>query len=255
MTTNPSDVKPPVGTITPAAPGSVKPVTPEPAKPVQQPPAASKPGVTPEPGGVKPEPQTVPVSALLDERSKRQALEAELALLRQPTAMPVQQSYQQPPVNQAYQEVEKLWDTDPRRAVQAEILTAIEWYDKVNGAIDQQADILSNKYADFNDHRSAAQRYVRSLPATQRANPGVLEMAYFIVRGQSVDDVLKRQEQTLMERFHSGELAANYPSGTVSRAAPNTGINLTDEQRAVANAMGLTEDAYASQIKLTPERR
>ena len=77
-------------------------------------------------------------------------------------------------------------------------------------------------------------------------------MAYFIVRGQNVDDVLKQRETDLIAKFQTGEFAGSFstPSGLQSGPAPRAVTGLTDEQRAVANAMGLTEEGYASQIKL-----
>ena len=251
----PSDVQKPGGNVTPPAPGSEpKPASPEPAKPPAQPaPGAPKPGVT-TPPVEKPESQTVPLATLMEERNKRQALEAEVALMKQQVQQPSQGSFQnqpQPPMNQLALEVEKLWDTDPRKAVQAEMMLAMDWYDRTNNSIDQQADILAGKYSDFNQWRSTATRYARSLPLNQRGQPGVLEMAYFIVRGQNVDDLLKKQNEDLMQKFQTGELAGmvSTPPGATGAPAPHQGIQLTEEQRTAAAAMGVSEEEYSKYIK------
>lgn len=239
------------GNVTPAAPVSKPTVPSEPAKQAQPTPGA-QPGVTPKPEGDKDQAQTVPLATLIDERSKRQALEAEVALMKQQLSAPSSyQQQQQPPVNQMAMEIDKLWDTDPRKGVQAEIMMAMDWYDRTNNSIDQQADVLSGKYTDFNQWRSNATKYVRSLPLQQRSQPGVLEMAYFIVRGQNVDDILKRQNDDLMAKFQTGELAGmvSTPPGAVGSPAPRSGVQLSEEQRAAAAAMGVPEEEYVKYIK------
>jgi len=247
----PSDEKIPVGNVTPTAPASTPAATPEPAKTEVQPaPGASTPVEPPKTDGDKLDPQTVPVGALLEERNKRQALEAEMALLRQPPQQPQypQQPQQQP--NVRAEEIEKLWDTDPRKAVQAEMMMAMEWFDRTNNSIDQQADTLAGKYTDFSQWRSQASRYVRALPLQQRAQPGVLEMAYFIVRGQNVDGMLKQQNEDMIKKFQTGELAGQVstPAGMVSAPASTPGVALTDDQRNAAAAMGVSEEEYAKYV-------
>ena len=236
----------PAGPATPAAPGS-RPVTPAPAPAAQPTPAAAVPAGVPAAPAVPA--QTVPIATLLEERGKRQALEAELSALRNQTQAPQPPIQQQPNVNQ---ELERLWETDPRRAVQAELMMAINWYDQTNAQLDFQADQLTTKYADFNNWRTQAMRYVRGLPTQQRAQPGVLEMAYYIVRGQNVDDILKQQNDDLMRRFQSGELAASVsPQGGMSPSQPaQRGIQLTAEQMRAADAMGVPHEEYVKYVKI-----
>ena len=274
-------VTPPVGTPggtpTPPAPGSdpkpaAQPVTPpvgQPAAPAQPKPgepgpAATTPApATPPAGDPKAAPQTVPIAALLDERGKRQALETEIAQLRaaQPPS-PIQQTMypqQQPAAPQQPQTpqpgmtaeaMDKLWDSDPRQAVNQTFMAGIDWYDRVNNSIGHQADQLATKHPDFNTHRSAAERYVRALPVAQRGAPGVLEAAYFIVRGQNVDYIIQNHEAELMRKYQAGELATPPPAGAgQAPAAPQGGVMLTEEQRTVAGAMGLTEEQYVANMK------
>jgi len=258
--TKPSDVKQPDGTVTPTPPGGT-PATPTPAatkpgepSPGAQPgatpsPAANQPGASPTPGA-KPEEKTVPINALHEERTKRQALEAEIAQLKahniqQQPAQPQQQTASPDAIRK---EIDNLWDTDPKKAVQAEIMVALDWRDRIDSSMDQEADNLAQKYTDFNDYRSAAQGYVRSLPLDQRSKPGIMELAYYVVRGQNVDSIMERQRNDLIQRYQSGELAASLassPSGTVT-PAPQQGIQLTEDQLKAASMMNLSPEDYAS---------
>jgi len=236
----------------------VQAATPEPAKPVQPTPAAATPAVvTPKPEVKPAEPTQVPLPVLLEERTKRQQLEAEVAQLRQLTQP---QQYQQPvqqqqPAFDPRAELEKLWDSDPRKAVQAEIMFAMDWRDQVDAQLNIQADNLAMKYPDFNNFRSAALGYVRSLPVHQRGANGILDAAYFMVKGQNYDLMLQRKEEELIEKYRRGEITAAQlvqPSGTFSHPASSEPVQLTPDQIRVAEAMGLSMDGYASQIKLKP---
>ena len=224
-----------VASVTPGS--ETPPVTPEPAAVPAQPTPEAKPG----------DAQTVPLATLMEERGKRQSLEAEITLMKQQSQVqsPLPQVQQQPP-NQVAEEIDKLWDTDPRKGVQAEIMLAMDWYDRTNNSIDTQADSLSTKYTDFDKWRTNATRYVRALPLQQRSQQGALEMAYFIVRGQNVDDLLKQQNEDLMRKFRTGELAGmvSTPAGAVGSPAPSSAVQLSDGERQAANAMGISEEDY-----------
>ncbi len=265
-----SEPKPATPPVTPAAkpPEPAKPAAPQPpaGQPAPTPPATppatppvGQPGVTPPPGAPTGEPQTVPIGALLDERNKRQALENEVAALKQaPGASP----YGQPPQAQPQQQVQpqnvnaqldELWKTDPRQAVNQTLLMGIDWYDRVNNAIDVQADQLAGKYADFNTHRLAATRYVRSMPVQQRGMPGAVEAAYFYVKGQNVDEIIKASEIEIARKIAAGEMVATPPGGMQTAPAPVPGaVAATPEQRAVAQAMGMSEGDYMANIKKQP---
>jgi hypothetical protein len=253
--------------VTAVAPGGQTPVSPVPGAPAQPTPGAAAPQVNPpQPGASAPaagQPGMVPLPALQEERSRRQALEAEVENLKrlvqpgnqpqQPVVVPGQQPLQADP----RVELEKLWDTDPRKAVQVEIMYAMDWRDRVDASLNVQADQLAARFSDFNNYRSTTLGYIRSLPAHQRTQPGILEAAYHMVRGQNVDMLLQQRENELMDKYRRGEItmaqAAAPGAGSFSAPAIQTGtVQLTQEQINVANAMGLTPDQYASQIKLPP---
>ena len=250
----PADAKP--AAIVPAA-------SPEQAKPVQPPAQAVPPVAAPsKPADVKPEPGTVPLSALHEERTARQQLQAELASLKaqmsniQSGIQPVVQQ-QQPQVHDAKAELDKLWDTDPRKAVDQTIMYAFDWKDRIDAGLENQADQLAQKDPDFNVYRGTTMNYVRTLPLNQRGTNGILEAAYFMIKGQNVNTILQNREAELMEKYRRGDMAAGLstPPGSFSSPAPVSGTSLTEEQMRVAEAMGLSPEGYASQIKLqTPQR-
>lgn len=243
------------GTPNPAAP--VPAASPAPATPVQGTPAPAAPAASPA-GGVTPPAGMVPISALHDERNKRQELAQEVERLRNQVNQTQQQQHlpQQQSVAQVDPKVEldKLWDTDPRKAVQVEILYAMDWRDRVDASLNQQADTMAQKYPDFNNYRSATLSYIRSLPAHTRGQPGILEGAYYMVRGQNVDQLLQARENELLEKYRRGEITAaqlQAPAGSFSAPVIQTGsVQLTEDQLKVANMMGLKPEEYASQIKL-----
>lgn len=245
----PSDVKPA---------GTVAPVTPEPAKTVQATPAAVPPAGATTPNVAKPGDGLVPLPALQEERSKRQALESEVAELKRMVQQqqhpqqfqPQQQQFVDPQV-QRKQELEKMWEEDPRKAVQTEIMYAMEYRDYVEANLEQQADYLAKQYPDFNNYRSSVLAQIRSLPLGQRGNPGVLEASYFMVRGQNLDTLLSQREADMMEKYRRGEISASQlgvPQGTSSASFQPTGVQLSDEQRKVARAMGMSEEGYAKHM-------
>lgn len=245
-------------------PGNPNPAPAAPAAPATPPPAASAPASTPPPAAKAGVPQpsgaqggpTVPLAALQEEREKRQSLQMELEQLRRtaapsPQPQPVQ-APQAPVADEAWRmQIEKLWETDPRRAVQAEIMQAVTWYDNVIARIDHEADALTNKYQDFPNYRTAAMNYVRSLPHEQRAMPGIVEMAYMLVRGQNVDNILKTREEELMARFQSGQMVGqmNVPGSYGSPMVPQNSVTLNDDQRRAAAAMNISEADYVRHIK------
>jgi len=255
---NPGSVTPGASPATPgvsANAGAVNPVPTSVPNDVKQ-------GASSQPTDAKGGQQTVPLAALHEEREKRQALQAEVEQLKNLVQQSVyqqpqqQQQYQAPQPQQqvqnpAHQELERLWESDPRKAVQGEILLAMDWYDRINAGLDSQADQLSQKHPDFNNYRSQAYQYMRSLPLTQRSNPGALELAYFVVRGRNTDSIVKSREQELYQQFQQNPAQFQTPPGMSSQPqVPQGGVQLTDEQRAVAAVMGMSEDEYARNIQI-----
>jgi hypothetical protein len=258
--TEPNPAVPEVKPVDPAAstpPGGVPPATPPPeankpgepapgAKPPEEKPPVGQPGVPPTSA-----PKEVPITALHEERDKRQSLEAEVAGLRQEMAASrnQQQQPQQQPQQDSRKELEELWEEDPKKAVRMEIMYAMDWRDRIDSGLESQADELARKYPDFNTYRSTALGQVRSLPLNQRGGQGILEASYFMVRGQNTDQIVKDQEAELLEKYRRGEISVQglaTPPGSFSTPAPVAGVAATQEQINVAGVMGMTIDEYMS---------
>jgi len=262
-------------TVTP--PAAVSPQVPAPAKPpvpaaqVPPVPATQIPPATPppaaKPAGVPPVPAegiTVPITALHEEREKRQQLQAQLESMKKIMSSgvlfdvngnPVMQ--QQPQQQQAapqYQEIEKLWESDPRKAVQAEIYAAMSWRDQVDAGVEQQAMAVSEKNPDFNNFRPEVMTYLRTLPIEQRNRPGMIEAAYYFIKGQKVDNIVARTRQEweaeYLRKLQAGELATMLPVGATGvPPTPQGAVTLTQDQKNAAAAMRVPEAEYAKWIQ------
>jgi hypothetical protein len=191
----------------------------------------------------------------MEERDKRQGLQSELESLRgQLSALKQQVTGVQAPVAQPQNDMkahlDKLWETDPRQAVQAEIMMAAQWMDNVNAQVEHEAASLAGKYNDFNDYRNIAMGYVRSLPLEQRGRPGVVEMAYLVARGQNVDKIIENQRAQLAQQFQQNPAMFQVPPGA---GAPQVMVGakpaLNDDQMKAAAAMGMSPEEYGKYIK------
>lgn len=230
----------------------------DPIKPDVNPPASSgqalvtpppsSAGSTP-PGGVKPpEPgaNTDPaklLAALHEEREKNRELAARLETQLPPTTPPPSTG------KTIQQELDELWETDPRKAVQAEMMYGFQWYDQVNTALDSQRSSLRAKYPDFSQYESQAMNYVRTLPLNQRSMNGVVEAAYFLQKGQSSDQIYQNAMQEIIRKIQAGESVQGLPSGTPPVGTPPPGGKLTDQELAVAAAMGISPEDYMKNRK------
>jgi hypothetical protein len=166
--------------------------------------------------------------------------------------MPAQQQQQQ--AAPQYQEIEKLWETDPRRAVQAEIYAAMSWRDQVDAGVEQQAVAVSEKNTDFNNFRPEVMTYLRTLPIEQRNKPGMVEAAYYFIKGQKVDNIVARTRQEweadYLRKLQAGELAAMLPAGATGvPPTPQGAITLTPDQMKAADAMRIPHAEYAKWIQ------
>jgi hypothetical protein len=220
-------------------------------------PAPAKPAVSGTPAPAAPAGGMVPLAALQEERERRQSLQADLESLKQQVGRLQQpQTYQQPVQQQQQPQVDhtaelnRLWETDPRKAVQVEIMMAAQWTDNINAQVDQESDALANKYKDFNNFRGEAMRYVRSLPLEQRARPGIVEMAYMLARGQGVDQLIEQQRVQLQQQFQQNPAMFQMPVGAGGNPPPTQQpVGLTEEQLKVAAAMRMTPEQYSAGIR------
>lgn len=261
----PGSVNDPAGAATPPDPEG----TPTPGQQLdpqgQQPPTpGSEPGASgQQPDGNQGADKTVPLAALHEERQRRQELQAELDVLKQIAGdnvlfdingRPVPQSQQQQQVSpqgdtQVNAELEKLWESDPRKAVQVEIMAAMSWRDNMETQVDNQVLAAGSKYQDFNEYEGTVRQYIRSLPLEQRSKPGVVDLAYFVVKGQNANNAVERARQEMMRKLQAGNQVQGLQPGARSAPPQPKGAQLTDEQMRVADAMGLTPEQYMSAMK------
>lgn len=205
--------------------------------------------------------QQVPITALHEEREKRQALaekvealEAQLTRLStnsQNQATTTTSGNQQSSADSQAQ-LDALWRSDPRQAMRVELGGALDWADRVNMTVEEQADTMSGRkeYADFGTYRAEIMRHVRKLPLAQRGTPGVIETAYFLVKGRNSEAVSAQRTTDALNKMKAGEAA-----GTSTAAGGNAGgttqtqTGLTDHERAAAAAMGVSEEEYSKYRK------
>jgi len=242
-----------------------EPVNPAPdAQPLPGQPSPAAPGVSPDPGvnedGTS---KVVPLAALHEERDRRQSLQAELDALKQiagnnmlfdingkPVSVaPTPQGVQQPQSDEFQKNLDKAWEDDPRQAVEMTIGAALQWRDDIDAKVDYQVADASTKFADFNDYHGDVRKYIRALPMNQRANPGVVDMAYFVVKGQKSGNVYSKAQADMLEKIRRGEVVSGLNPGMVSAPAVNKGVQLSQDQLNVASAMGMTPEQYKANMK------
>jgi len=229
--------------------------------------APSEPVISDASGDTPANVSTVPITALHEERDKRQALQAKFDRLSQmgvtfdaygspvlPRAQAPQQTVDSGTnvVNNTYaQELDKTWEEDPRKAVQMEINAAMTYFDSVGSAVEMQMEEVRSKYKDYANYSKDVTGYIRRMPFAQRSNPGVVEMAYWLVKGQNADTVVANQVQANNSRAFAAGQATGMGTGAGSAPATPAGtVTLTPQQVAVAEAMNLTPAQYASAMKV-----
>jgi len=208
----------------------------------------------------------VPISAMHEERDRRQAaeakytdLQAEIESLKQAQnqyqqPQQFQQQYQQPqqqpwsPYQQAPQpvkeQIDALWQEDIRKGFQAEMMAMMQYRDHVAAKVEQEADVIRHKAADFVNYESKVRSYIRGLPLDAQAQPNIVQAAYLMMRGQDTDNIIKAKEAELMRRYQGGAAAAGL-GGTFgappSAASDNT---LSQDELIAAQAQGMTPEEY-----------
>lgn len=201
----------------------------------------------------------VPLAALQEEREKRQQIEAKLSQLTQlfegqiaydaagnviPRGQPAAPANpQQQEWSNVRQQLDLLWENDPRKAVQSELTLALQWYDGVNNSIEAEMDKVSEKYKDFQNFRGQVRNYLRMLPIDQRAKPGIVEAAYYLQKGQNFDSVLDRERKLMEERIKAGESVQGVGGG-YSYTPASEGRRWTQDEVNVARMYGQTPEEY-----------
>jgi len=206
----------------------------------------------------------VPLAALHEERNNTKALKDEIDALKQAMYSTPQQpqqqqnpyQQQQQPYNpqqnqqqQMSQQLEEMWDDDPRKAMQTEVMMALNWYDQANASVDVQESQAAKAHTDFDNYRNEVRQYIRTLPVTERSNPGMVESAYYFVKGRYSDDVVKKSEEAILAKIRAGEYAQGINYGAGSPAVPVTAAQATPQQAQMAANMGMSVEDYMKGVK------
>lgn len=190
--------------------------------------------------------QTVDLRALHEAREQIKGLREELQTYK--AAHQVTQYAQPVQQQQAFQDVgaqlEKMWEEDPRKAMQAEITMALQWYDSSNAEVDQQEEVASKRYADFDKYRGQIRKYLRSVPVSERIKPGMVESAFHFVKGMDVDNIIKAREEELLAKYRAGEMASGVTTAGASGTSAGTGVKYTVDELKAAQAMNMPIEQY-----------
>jgi hypothetical protein len=209
--------------------------------------------------------QMVPITALHEERDKRQALAGEVEALKDQMENFSKASNANannnasegvgvvnPPVdqNQFHADLDQMWREDPRRAMQTELMMAVNWRDQVDAKVDEQVDNASTNFKDFNNFQGEVRKYIRRLPVEQRSKPGIVEAAYFMVKGRNADSYAKAEADKLMKKAQAGDGTQSIQTGASSGGGEGTNAGMLNaDQKSAAAAMGVSEDEYAKYMK------
>jgi len=199
------------------------------------------------------------------EREKRQALQQQTQTLTEQMAqMQTMMSQLQTPApgqnpqhmgsttygtSPQARQLEELWETDPRRAMQAEMMMGFQWYDQTGGQVEDEMDRAAKEFKDFDKFRPDVRKYLRTMPPQERPKPNVIRLAYFAVRGQNVDSLWKEKQEELFRKIKSGEQVAGFNSGTTPSSTAPKQKSLNEEQTKAAEAMGVPLDEYLKYVR------
>lgn len=239
---------------TPGAEPGKSPAGAEPVKP-------GDPPVTPpvKPGEEDPT-KMVPLTALHEERDRVKSLREEVDILK--TLLPKQAGFtpppgtpyqppqvQQPPQGQSYgaeldAKMQNLWEQDPRRAMQAEIMLNQDYQNRATASIALQEDQLLEKHPDYNTFRPQVQRYLAALAPAQKMQPGIVEAGYYFVKGQQVDKLTATATEEMITKLKAGESVQGVTGTVTGPIVPSEAGKPTAEEINAASAMNMSVEDY-----------
>jgi len=227
---------------------------PAPAKGDPTPPASGKPG--------EPNP-TVPLSALHESREQTRTIKEEVDKLKSVLAN-VHQQYGITPANpnpatpvygpsptmqNNARALEDMWDENPRDAMRTELSMALSYYDETQSILDAQEFEAAKKYPDFETYRSQIKRYVRMVKPDQRRNPGTVDTAYFLAKGQNTDGIKQAAIDDIIRKIKAGEVVQGIEGASASPQAPPAVLKPTADQINAAAVMGMPIEDYLKNVK------
>ncbi len=196
-------------------------------------------------GGQPDKDKMVPLAALHEEREKRQALAAEVESMKDIIKSSFDQQTQSTPQPQQTNtsKLDELWDSDPKRAVRAEMMMAMKWMDSVNASVSSQETVLMKSNPDYVKYRGQVMESLNKLDLQQRAQPGIVKTAYHAIKGSDVEAIKKEWEKDVLEKIKRGESVSGLDVGTVSTSGASK-AEATSEQTAIAERMGMSVEDY-----------
>lgn len=234
-------------------------------------PPGTQPGATPQgtpAGQPAAQPAMVPAYVMHEERTRRQVLEDENRRLKeenqayqgyQQQFAPAQPAYGQPSgytsAQQSYQQdtqqqqLDDLWANNPREAFRVELGSAFNFYDRVNASVDQQEQQLASDdrfRSDFSQYQNQIRSYIRQLPVAQRGKPGIVELAYYVIKGQASGQAQHQSyQQGAAAAAQAAAAAAGNVMGTGGSGGPaNPPAQLTEQEKNAARVLGISEEDY-----------
>ena len=243
------------------------PATPPASDPSQTPPKpeGDKSG-QPADAGKQDQGKTVPHGAFHEEREKRKALDAKMEQIKalygdkirfdaNGNVLPPENTVPSPAmaqpdagnvhtVSDVQKQVDEMWDTDPKKAVRAEIALALNWFDQQSAAVDLQRDAARAKFNDFSRWESEINTYLRRLPLQQRTQPGIIDMAYNYVKGSKIDQILAAEKAEIARKLAAGEAVQGLAPGTSGAPPAQPSPNISEAEARAAAAMGMSTEDY-----------
>jgi hypothetical protein len=136
-----------------------------------------------------------------------------------------------------------MWQTDPMKAMRTELSAFAQWIDYTDNVVDNQIDQAKSQYSDFGNYEGGIRRYIKQLPREQRANQGVVDAAYYIVKGQNADNLIKTKEQEILDKIRRGESVQGL-QGYSGSPAPTGQPQFSEDEKKIAEAMNITPEEY-----------
>ena len=145
--------------------------------------------------------------------------------------------------------LEKMWDENPRQAMQTEMSMMLNWYE-TQAELDKQEEEAAKKFTDYDKYRNTIRRYVRMVKPEQRRNPGTVDTAYYLSKGQNTDAIRQSAIEETIRRIKAGEQIQGFEGASSTGVVQDTSVvRPTEDQMKAADAMGMSPEDYLKYVK------
>lgn len=142
-------------------------------------------------------------------------------------------------------QIDELWDTDQRKAMETTMASGFEWYDKMNRQINSEKNTLRRDPSagkQFGELEGEVDNYLNKVPIQDRGKPGVVKVAFNMVRGAHIDEYIKKAKEDVSQSALDKE-SLQTPSGSVKLGGKT--VQLTKDELTIAAKGGITPEDYA----------